>query len=65
VVDGKLMDKSRTCLLASIGTFCLFVEMIANKNKCGKGINELMPRFDNNVFSKSNEKECKKMTSVN
>jgi ribonuclease BN (tRNA processing enzyme) len=31
VVDGKSMDGSRNHLLASIGTFCLFVEMVSNE----------------------------------
>jgi len=31
VVDGKLMDESKTCLLASIDTFCFFIEMVSNE----------------------------------
>jgi hypothetical protein len=37
VMDGKWMDESRTYLLASIGTFCLFVETISNKKTMQKG----------------------------
>jgi hypothetical protein len=37
VMDGKSMDENRTYLLASIGTFCLFVEMIFNKKTMQKG----------------------------
>jgi hypothetical protein len=31
VIDEELVDESRTCLLASINIFCLFVEMVSNK----------------------------------
>jgi hypothetical protein len=34
VVDRKLMDESRTCFLASISIFCLFIETISNEKKC-------------------------------
>jgi hypothetical protein len=54
VVDGKLMDGSITHFFASIGTFYFFVEIISNKKERGKGISELMPRFGNNAFLKSN-----------
>jgi hypothetical protein len=33
IVDGKLLDESRIRLLASIGTFCLFIETISNEKK--------------------------------
>jgi len=60
VVDGKLLDESWTHLLASIGNFCLFIEIISNEKECGKGISEPMPHFDSNMFSKSKEKVCEK-----
>jgi hypothetical protein len=31
IMDGKLLDESRICLLASIGTFCFFIEIISNE----------------------------------
>ncbi len=55
-----MMDESRTHLLASIGTFCLFGETISNEKECGKGISELISRFGNNMFSKSNKNEHEK-----
>jgi hypothetical protein len=57
VVDGKLMVKSRTHLLASIITFCLFIEMISNEKKHRNNINEPMSHFGNNAFLESNEKK--------
>ncbi len=36
IVDGKLLDDSRTYLLASIGIFCLFTKTISNKKKTRK-----------------------------
>ncbi len=60
VVDGKLMDEGRTCLLTSISTFFLFVEMVSNEKELKKGINELMSHFSSNTFLKSNKKECRK-----
>jgi hypothetical protein len=52
VVDGELMDESKTHLLASIGIFCLFIESISNEKKHRKNINELMLHFDNNALPK-------------
>jgi hypothetical protein len=54
------MDESRTRLLTSIGTFCLFIETVSNKKERGKGISEPMPRFGSNMFLKSNEKNMRK-----
>ncbi len=60
VVDGKLMDESRTRLLTSISTFCLFIETVSNEKERGKGISEPMLCFGSNMFLKSNEKEHEK-----
>jgi len=38
VVDGESMDESGTHLLASIGTFCLFIKIVSNEKKCEKNI---------------------------
>jgi hypothetical protein len=59
-MDGKSMNESKTRLLASIGTFSLFVEMISNEKECGKGISEPMSHFGNNMFLKFNKKEHEK-----
>ncbi len=64
VIDEELVDESRTCLLASIDIFCLFIEMVSNKKERGKSINELMLCFGSNAFLKSNEKvQC--VTQIN
>lgn len=60
VVDGKLMDDTRTCLFTSINTFYLFVEMVSNTNERKKGISELISHFRSNMCLKSNENECEK-----
>jgi hypothetical protein len=60
VVDGNLIDESKTCFLASIDTFFFFVETISNEKECRKGINELMMHFGTNAFLESNKKECRK-----
>jgi hypothetical protein len=52
----ELVDETTMHLLASIGIFYLFVEIISNEKKCGNGINEPMLCFGNNAFSKSNQK---------
>ncbi len=52
----ELVDETITCLQTSIGMFCLFVETISNEKECGNGIHEPMLHFNNNVFSKSDEK---------
>jgi hypothetical protein len=49
------LDENRIRFLASISTFCLFIERISNEKEHGKGINQLMPHFGNNRFLKSNE----------
>jgi len=59
VVDGKLLDETRTCFLASIGTFFLSVKIISNEKECEKGITKPMPHFGNNPFSEFKERECK------
>jgi hypothetical protein len=59
VVDGKLLDETRTHFLASIGTFFLSVKIISNEKECEKGITKPMPHFDNNPFSEFKERECK------
>jgi len=64
VVDGKLLDENRIRFLASISTFCLFIERISNEKEHGKGINQLMPHFVNNGFLKSNE-EVQHITRIN
>jgi len=55
VVNGELMDESRTCLLASICILNLFLEIISNGTK-KKSISEPMPHFRNDTFSKYYEK---------
>jgi hypothetical protein len=60
VLDGKLMDESKTCLLASIDTYCLFIEMVSNEKEREKGISEPMSCFDNTTFLESNKKESTK-----
>jgi hypothetical protein len=50
------MIQSKTCLLASIGTFCLFIKIVSNEKECKKNISELMLHFRNNTFLESNEK---------
>jgi hypothetical protein len=57
VIDGKSMDDNRTCLFASISTFCLFVEMVSNEKEHENNINEPMSHFSSNAFLESNEKE--------
>ncbi len=56
MLDGESVDESRTHLLASIGTFCLFIEIVSNGKEQEKSISSLMSRFGNNTFSKSNER---------
>ncbi len=56
VVNGELVDENRTCFLASIGTFYLFVETVSKEKECKNNINKLMSRFGNNAFLESNEK---------
>jgi hypothetical protein len=56
VVDGELVDENKTHLLASIGIFCLFVEIVFNEKECKKNISKPMPHFGNNTFSKSNKR---------
>jgi len=56
MLDGELLDESRTHLLASISIFCLFIEIISNGKEQEKSISELMSHFGNNTFSESNEK---------
>jgi len=63
VVDGKLMDDNRTYIFTSIGTFCLFVEMVSNTKERKKGISEPISHFGSNAFSKSNKKKCEKGTN--
>lgn len=60
IVDGKLLDDSRTYLFASIGIFCLFAKIISNKKEHEKGINEPMSHFDSNTYSAFKEKESGK-----
>jgi hypothetical protein len=50
MLDGESVDESRTHLLASIGTFCLFVKIISNGKEQEKSISELMSHFGNNTF---------------
>jgi hypothetical protein len=38
VVDGESMDESGTHLLASISTFCLFIEIVSNEQKHEKSM---------------------------
>jgi hypothetical protein len=33
VINGEFVDESKTCILASIGIFYLFVEIISNEKK--------------------------------
>jgi len=54
-VNVELVDETRMHLLASIGTFCLFVKTTSNEKEHGNGNNELMLHFGNNAFSESNE----------
>ncbi len=49
MLDGELVDESKTHLLASIGTFCVFVKIISNGKEQEKSISELMSRFGNNT----------------
>jgi hypothetical protein len=56
VVNGKLVDESRTCLFTSIGTFCLFVEIVSNEKQHKKRVSEPMSHFGNNAFLESNKK---------
>jgi hypothetical protein len=56
MLDGESVDESITHLLASIGTFCLFVEIVSDGKEQEKSISELMSCFGNNTFSESNEK---------
>jgi len=48
-VDVELVDETRTHLLASIGTFCLFVKTISNEKERGNDHNELIPKMKKNV----------------
>jgi hypothetical protein len=59
------VDEIITCLQASIGTFCLFIETIFSEKKCGNDIHEPMLRFGNKMFSKSNEKvQCNAQINI-
>jgi hypothetical protein len=52
----ELVDETTMHLLASIGIFYFFVEIIFSEKNHGNGINEPMLCFGNNAFSKSNQK---------
>ncbi len=56
IIDGNLVDESRTRLLTSIGTFSLFVETISNEKQHKKRISEPMSHFGSNAFLESNKK---------
>jgi len=56
VVDRESVDGNRKRLLASISTFCLFVEIVSNEKERRKSVSEPIPHFGNNVFSESNKK---------